>query len=105
MANDKLTAGPSPEANSVRQGPSGDHLTPEGARANFTGSTRGQYPKGSEPRPEGIAQGPSGSSQDGSFGKGSPAAPIATRKGGERTVGVGSLSNPFGGSKSDKHPL
>lgn len=105
--SDKLTkGGPSPDPNFVRQGPSGDAQTPEGARANFTGGSRGQYPKGSEPKPgQSVTPGPSGSSQDGSFGKGSPAAPIATRRGGERTVGVGRLSNPFGGSKSDKHPL
>ena len=106
--SDKLTAGPSPDPNFVRSGPSGDSQTPEGARANFTGSQRGQYPKGSEPKPEpgSISQGPSGSSQEShAKAKGSPAAPIATRKGGERSVGVGNLNNPFSVPKSDKHPL
>lgn len=103
---DKLTGGPAPESNSVRQGPSGDHLTPEGAKANFTGTQRGQYPKGSEPKPEpgSIAQGPTGDSQNGSFGTGKPAAPIATRKGGERS-NTGSRSNPWSVSKSTNHPL
>jgi len=110
---DKLTGGPKPDPNFVRRGPSGDHLTPEGAKANFTGGSRGQYPKGSEPKPgQSVTPGPSGSSQDGSFGKGSPAAPIATRNGGERK-NTGSRSNPFptrsggglGKSGSSKQPL
>lgn len=108
----EIANSPKPEPKRIQGGPSGDHLTPEGARWNKTGSDRGQYPKGSEPKPgQSVAPGPSGDSQDGSFGKGKRVPPVATRKGGERK-NTGSVSNPFssrdgkfGTSSSKKNPL
>lgn len=94
----EIANSPQPEPSSIKRGP--------------TSPERGQYPKGSEPKPgQSVAPGPSGDSQDGSFGKGKRVPPVATRKGGERK-NTGSRSNPFstksekfGTSSSKKNPL
>jgi hypothetical protein len=104
--NDKLTKGGPAPRQGTRGGPSGSHLVPEGATANFTGSKRGQYPKGSEPTPgQRVRPGPSGKSQTPDIPTGKPKPPIATRQGKGSGKPAGSVSNPFksqGGSSASK---
>lgn len=104
---DKLTkGGPAPDKGHRGSGPSGSHQTPEGAKANFTGSRRGQYPKGSEPRPgQRVKPGKSGSSQSWGNLKPNRVAPIATREGKGSGKPAGSTKSAFkrsGGSDRSK---
>lgn len=71
----------------------GGHIEPEGAKARFTGSVRGNLPKTGFPQPEGASsQGPSGSSQENTQ-KSNVVPPIITRETGDSKT----MQNPLKG--------
>lgn len=69
----------------------GGFIEPEGASPRFTGTRRGQYPKGTVPSPEGISPaGPTGSSQENTQIS-AVIPPVATRQTGDSQ----SMKNPI----------
>jgi hypothetical protein len=88
------TKGPTPSAG-YKARTTGSHQVPENAKPNYTGSVRGQYPKGSVPTPERTKPRFTGSSQDAGIPKRGRTAPVVTREGKGHGTPAGSTKSPW----------